>query len=861
MTGTFIIKPYNLMKNSSFRIALALGLFAHLGLVGCQSAEAPAWDPENPSFDGVVDNSEHLPGLIDSYRENATGELYMRLRPEQLERDYLYFATYLDGNADTDTSRGIFASHRTLRLERDFGVLKVLGVNTRFYFDPENALSRAADANAMPAVLAVADIVDENEDGEIMVRMGPVFLSESLQQIRPADDPDADPAATFVLGDLSDTRSRLQEVRVFPENLDLVVNYVYENPAPLVAGSGSVTDSRFVSVRLQHSLIAAPRERFEPRYEDHRIGYFTQKVTDMTGVEATPWRDPITRWKLVKKNPGAALSEPVEPILFWLENTTPEEYREVVRDAVLAWNAAFETAGFKNAVAVKVQPDDAEWDAADLRYNVLRWTSSSESSWGGYGPSWADPLTGEILGADIMLEFGWIRRYLARDRLFSDSLPELAAQRTGDRSRRCVAGAYKQSQLQLGRALLEIEPGSPLESELLRQSIYDLVTHEVGHTLGLNHNFRASQMLSPQQLASADVTRERGVTGSVMEYPATNYAVSGAQQALYYSMKPGPYDHWAIEFGYSEALSDPEAEQARLDAILARSTEPELAFGEDTAAMFGSESGIDPRVMVFDLSSDALAYAAERLTLLDHISGTLLQRFAEPGASWQELYNGYLAITGDRAMQFVVASRWIGGVYVDHSMQGQAGADVPLRPVELARQQQAMAMLREQLFAPDAWSVDQALYQHLQRQRRADNLWYQAQDPKLHARALDGQRRVLSHLLHPVTMTRITDSALYGNQYTLDRMMADLRSAIFSADQQAAVNSMRQQLQREYVEMLLAIVDPAAGSGHDYISRSSALYQLQQVQAGLQLSAKDAATRAHRAALQHRIETGLDSRG
>ncbi len=846
------------MNITSLRVTATLCLLVPLCLAGCQSSEGPAWDPENPTFESVLENSEHLPGLIDTYREKSTGELFMRLRPEQLQRDYLYFATYLDGNADTYTQRGVFASSRTLRLERDFDVLKVLEVNTRFYFDPENALSRAADANAQPAVLAVADIVGENEDGEIMARMGPVFLSESLQQIKAAIDPNADPTENFALGDLSETRSRLQAVKVFPENLDLIVNYVYENPAPLVSGSLAVTDSRFVSVSLQHSLIAAPQDKFEPRYEDHRIGYFTQQITDMTGLDSTPWRDPISRWKLVKKNPGAALSEPVEPIVFWLENTTPQEYREVVSNAVLAWNAAFETAGFENAVEVRVQPDDAEWEAADLRYNVLRWTSSSESPWGGYGPSWSDPRSGQILGADIMLEFSWIRRYLARDRLFSDTMPQALDKLARDGARHCIAGAYKQSQLQLGRVLLEVAPGSALESELVRQSIYELVTHEVGHTLGLNHNFRASQMLTPEQLASPQVTRQRGVTGSVMEYPAINFAAPGAEQPLYFSQVPGPYDHWALEFGYSEALPDPVAERARLDAILARSTEPALAFGEDTAAMYGSESGIDPRVLVFDLSNDSLAYALERLALLKHVSAGLLQRFEEPGATWQDLYNGYLSLTSDRALQFVIASRWIGGVYVDHSVQGQAGADVPLRPVEIARQQQAMAILAEHLFAPDAWHEDQAVYRHLQRQRRADNLWYQPQDPKLHERALDGQRRVLEHLLHPVVMARINDSALYGNQYTLDLMMADLRSAIFAADQQGAVNSMRQQLQREYVERLLAIVDPAAASGHDYISRSSALYQLRQIEAGLQLTIEDEATRAHRAALQHRIVTGLD---
>ena len=161
-----------------------------------------------------------------------------------------------------------------------------------------------------------------------------------------------------------------------------------------------------------------PDNDFSPRFDDPRVGYFTEQVTDLTSISVTPYRDLINRWYLVKQNPDAAMSDPVEPITFWIENTTPMELRETIRDAALAWNHAFEAAGFSNAIRVEVQPDDAEWDAGDIRYNVLRWTSSPNPPFGGYGPSFVNPRTGQIIGADIMLEFVFVTNRLFQDRVF-----------------------------------------------------------------------------------------------------------------------------------------------------------------------------------------------------------------------------------------------------------------------------------------------------------------------------------------------------------------------------------------------------------------------------------------------------------
>ena len=159
-------------------------------------------------------------------------------------------------------------------------------------------------------------------------------------------------------------------------------------------------DPRNISIFLRYSFIEMPENDFEPRQADMRIGYFTERITDLTSLDVTPYADLINKWNLQKKNPEEPLSEPVKPITYWLENTTPKELRPFIKKGVLAWNIAFEQAGFKNAIEVKVQPDDSDWDAGDIRYNVLRWTSSPNPPFGGYGPSFTNPRTGEIIGAD-----------------------------------------------------------------------------------------------------------------------------------------------------------------------------------------------------------------------------------------------------------------------------------------------------------------------------------------------------------------------------------------------------------------------------------------------------------------------------
>ncbi|MEM0961041.1 MAG: zinc-dependent metalloprotease [Bacteroidota bacterium] len=834
------------------RLLLACLCAAALAASGCSGGAqvtppppppATASAPDEDKFAEAVESSMRMDGLFTVYQDSTKGSLMMAIHPDQLDQEFIYFTHVVDGAPIGGHFRGQFRDNSVFTIQRRFDTLEFVEENTSFSFDDGNAISRAAAANIAPAILAVEDIVAEDDStGMILIKADGLFLTEALARVKPPPFPGRPPTA-FRLGNLSRDKTAIVEVRNYPENTDAIVRYVYDNPNALNGGGAAVTDARSVAVMFQHSLIAMPENGFEPLMDDPRVGYFTTQVTDLTSTSSTPFKDLVHRWHLEAGG---------EPLVWWIENTTPVEYRDTIRDAALRWNESFEAAGLPGIVEVRVQPDDADWDAGDIRYNVLRWTSSPTPPFGGYGPSFVNPRTGQILGADVMLEYSFLTNRMRANELFETaaiSWGEADMNETFDHT--CSAGLRLQSQLLFGMSALAASGATEREmSRLVEHGIYYLVLHEIGHTLGLNHNMMASQMLTPEQTTDRQLTTEGALMGSVMDYPAVNIAAPGHSQGAYYITRPGPYDTWAIQFAYAD-LSDTER-----DALLARSAEPQLAFGNDADDMRAPGKAIDPRINIFDLSSDALAYGEGRLDLVEQTFDGLRQRVTTEGESYQDLYQAYLILTGEMRNQMNVASRYVGGVYMDRAMVGQPGGTQPFTPVPREEQERAMTLLGERLFAPDAFDAAGDVYAYLARQRRG----FQSgrQDPAIHARALGIQRGVLAHLIHPSTVQRITDTRLYGNEYPLTDMMNDLTTAIFEADLRGDVNTFRQNLQVEYVNGLVSVFQDE-NNRYDSITQSTALAQLQRLETLMDRRSGNAETRAHRQHLRFVIEQALDA--
>jgi hypothetical protein len=487
------------MRESIFKkalhILLAMTLAAPLMAAaqdeGSEKEEGKDEEKKAKTIAELTENSERFDGYFTLFRDKKSGETQMLIKADQLDKEFIYWLQVANGVVQAGYFKGAYGPSGMVAVSRHFDRIEFVAKNTNFYFDPDNAISKASEANISDALLAVAKIAAEDEEtGDILIKVDKLFKSEALAQITPSPNPDADPKTAFSLGKLDGDKTKILNMRSYPRNTDVEVEYVYSNPQPKVVGGPDVTDARNVSLRVMHSFIKAPENGYTPRYSDARMGFFDVQVTDLTSRDVAPYRDVINRWHLVKKDPDAALSEPVEPITWWIENTTPVEWRELIRGAALGWNSAFEKAGFKNAMVVNIQPDDADWDAGDIRYNVLRWTSSPNPPFGGYGPSFPDPRTGQLIGADIMLEFSFMNRVVRARELMQD---DPAIKFWGDNKLAfCTLG----HSLQMNSAFAGIAAdvagyGDELNERLAHDTMYYLILHELGHTLGMNHNMKA----------------------------------------------------------------------------------------------------------------------------------------------------------------------------------------------------------------------------------------------------------------------------------------------------------------------------------------------------------------------------------
>ena len=711
------------------------------------------------------------------------------------------------------------------------------------------------------AIISSNKIIKEDiEDKRILINVNDLFLSETLRRVKPPRYPGSS-STRFTLGSFDKGKSKVKEINNYPRNTNLKTEYVYKNPAVLNSGSEAVTDGRYVSIEVFHSMMAMPEDGYEIRYDDPRVGYFLTSVNDMTETGTTNYRDMVNRWRLIKKNPELEISEPVTPITWWIENSTPLEWRETIEEGVLEWNEAFEKAGFKNALVVKTQPDDAEWDAGDIRYNVLRWTSSPNPPFGGYGPSMTNPRTGEIIGADIMLEFVHFTNRVFYNKLVGDAKTYMSLEEDneihnheGHDAFYCSMGHLMHENLLFGKALLEIDGASDYDLDRIeKEGLKSLIMHEVGHTLGLNHNMKASQIYSPSELYDAEFIEGKALTGSVMDYAGINLTPDRSMQGQFYDMALGPYDIWAVQYGYTPFNSD-----AEMNDLLSRSTEPELIFGNDADDMRSPGKAIDPRVMTGDLSNDQISYSIDRFNIVNDMMKKIKSKFNKEGDTYEDLRRAYYTLNSQAARAGDVVSRFIGGVYVDRSTIGQPGGTKPYTPVSEKDQRRAMQTLNTYIFSPNAFDHPNEVYNYLARQRRGFDFFSGPEDPKIHDQVLSYQSRVLAHILHPNTLQRIIDSELYGNTYTLSEFMADLNESIFMTDLKTDVNTFRQNLQAVYVTRLLEMVGGKSSDRFKIPAKSMAIYNLEKIHKMMQKPKGNTSSIAHRNHIKLLIQSAFN---
>ena len=776
-------------------------------------------------------------GLFTFYQNTENGSLYLLVNESQLNKEYMYFSQIVDGTTEVADRaiRGTYKDCYIFYIKKHFDKLQFIKPNTSFYFDNNSKLSNSSGANISDAVLASLDIVEKDEsNGEYLINFTELILSEIFTIVGDDDDDDDDDELNF-------NRSSIESIQSFEKNTNIKTKYVYINKN-ISNANNELADPRLYSIQVFHTFMSVPDDGYEPRMNDQRVGYFVTKTDDMTTTNTVNYRDLIHRWRLIKKHRNAALSEPVKPITWWIENSTPHEWRDTIKEGVLAWNVAFEKAGFKNAIVVHEQPDDADWDAGDVQYNVLRWTSSPNPQYAGYGPSAVNPKTGEIISADIMLEFDIFKYTNDQNQLYDEKNENLNDK--SHKSCKCSAIKYANQGLQFGNAVLQVTSAPQYElNRLQKEYMKEVVMHEIGHTLGLRHNMKASQLYTPDQLADKNFIEGKALSGSIMDYMDINLTNDPSKQGQYYSTNIGPYDIWAIQYGYT-----PFKNESERVALLNKSTLPELAFGTDEDDMREPDgNAVDPRIMIFDLSSDAITYSVNRIKLVNKLLKNIKIKFMVNGESYQGLVNAYNVLINAKFNACSVISRYVGGVYTERALVGQQGATKPFRPVSLKEQKRAMRALDTYIFSPEAIKIQKNFFNYIARQRREGDSYERSEDPKIHSAMLNIQKNILQHIVNPKTLQRMLDSELYGNRYKLVTFMNDLNDIMFKDDINKNINYFRQNLQLYYVKNIL-IKMVTEKSELSSTSRSIAYYILIKIKSWLTKykDSGDLSSRAHK---------------
>ncbi len=866
------------------RALFVFALFSQLVPAVAQTAATPATPappakpapaPEFKPYDEVLKDTEKQSGLFTIHRTKK-GVAFLELNPEQLDRDFICFVTIETGLGERGILSGMPMQEWLCRFRRVNDRIHFVQRNTGFRADPKDPIADAVRRSFSDSILgsfAIETVHPERKS--VVVNLNSLLLTDLADLANVLN-----PALATSFG-LDTNKTHLGTTKVFPQNVELQANYVFH------AGKASTTealaDPRSLALVVQYSFSELPVNSYRPRLADDRVGYFVTAFKEFSDDNRkTPFVRYVNRWHL-EPGPDGRVKQ---PLVYWLDKATPREYRDAVREGVLFWNKAYERIGLKGAIEVRQMPDDATWDPADVRYNVIRWIASSAPSFGAMGPSRTNPLTGQILDADIIIDAEgtvrsikhYYRRYInwlgANNQVGLES-PTYAR----NNPRFCAYGTMKAEEAAFGGLALMLADGKVGEvpTEFIAAFLRDLTAHEVGHTLGLRHNFHASTLLPLKDLHNTEITSVRGLAGSVMDYLPINLAPRGVKQGHFFMPTIGQYDEWAIEYGYKPLPGmTTESEVPELKRIATRAPMKELAYATDEdASDFGAPTSVDPLSQRFDMSAEPLAWARQRVQIVRDLLPRVNQRIPVTGESYTDARAAVESLFTAYTQAVTAVSKYVGGIYVNRDFAGDTGGRVPFEPVTAATQREALALLRDQLFAANALPFSPALLNKLQSERQ----WHWMFDPAtlvrrveypLLDRLLIVQVGVLGRMYHPFVLHRLRDAELRaekpGDFLPLPELFATLRDGIWEEVGRASsptIITARRQLQREHLTMLINLtLRPQPGTPED--ARTLAWTDLRvlkgKLAARLKLGKLDPMTTAHLSEALARLSKALEAR-
>ncbi len=721
-------------------------------------------EPEIKPYDKVITKDARSDeGVFTVHRVKE--KIYYEIPRKELDKEFLWVTQIAKTTLGVGYG-GQAMGNRVVRWVRHNNRILLRNISYAVVADPKEPISKAVKASNNDSIIRSFNIeaLDKNgKDDSVVIDVTSLFMTEITE---------FSPRSRLRARGFDASRSFIERVVSFPENIEVEATHTFTNPpdppsttatrpSPILRVGGMGTGS--ASVVMHFSMVKLPEKPMMPRLFDERVGYFSVRKMDYGKDEhRAPQRVYITRWRLEKKDPNAAISEPIKPIVYFVDPATPTKWVPYIKKGIEDWQPAFEAAGFKNAILARDAPlDDPDWSPEDARYSVVRWLPSTVQN--AMGPHIHDPRTGEILESDIQMYHNILN--LQRNWYFIQSGP--------------------------------LDPRAknlPLPDDLMGELLRFVVAHEVGHTLGFQHNMKASSMYPFEKVRDAKWLKENGHTPTIMDYSRFNYVAQPEDNIPVDLLIPkvGPYDKWATMWGYKpiDGRKSPEDEKRTLDEW-AREQDKTPWYRFSTARSRGADPG-----ELTEAVGDADAVRASTLGLknLKRVAEMLLTATtSQKGEPYNDLEEVYNSMIGQWRLEMGHVTAIVGGFNTQQKHVGQDG--LLFTPIPKERQVEAVKFLNDNVFATPTWILDPEILRRIETNGSL-------------SRVRMAQQMILMQLMNPARFTRLIEQEAMDDarSYRPVDFLADVRKGVWSEVNGTAsatkIDAYRRNLQRAYLDMM-----------------------------------------------------------